>query len=125
MNNKKITYVKGGLNCAETIIDAFNKEYNLEIPVSLGSGMGSGLTTGSVCGAVNAAAVIIGSLKGRNSKDETNEARELVNKLMKMMKEKYNSEICLDLKRDKIDCQEIIEFVFEKTGSILEIEKTK
>lgn len=125
MNDKKITYVKGQLNCAETIIDAFNKEYNLEIPVAIGSGMGLGLTTGSVCGAVNAAAVIIGFLKGRNSKDETNEARELVNKLMKMVKEKYNSEICFDLKSNKIDCQEIIEFVFEKTGTILDIEKNK
>ena len=123
MNNKKITYVKGELNCAETIIDAFNKEYNLEIPVALGSGMGLGLTTGSVCGAVNAAAVIIGFLKGRNSKEETNEARELVNRLMKMVKEKYNSEICFDLKKDKVECQEIIEFVFEETGTILDIEK--
>lgn len=123
MNNKKITYVKGELNCAETIIDAFNKEYNLEIPVALGSGMGLGLTTGSVCGAVNAAAVIIGFLKGRNSKEETNEARELVNRLMKMVKEKYNSEICFDLKKDKVECQEIIEFVFEETGTILNIEK--
>ncbi|MGL5054932.1 MAG: C-GCAxxG-C-C family (seleno)protein [Fusobacteriaceae bacterium] len=125
MNNKKITYVKGELNCAETIIDAFNKEYNLEIPVAIGSGMGLGLTTCSVCGAVNAAAVIIGFLKGRNSKDETNEARELVNKLMKMVKEKYNSEICFNLKNDKIECQEIIEFVFEKTGTILDMEKDK
>lgn len=123
MENKKITYTKGQLNCAETIIDAFNKEYNLDIPVAIGSGMGSGLTTGSICGAVNAAAVIIGLLKGRNSKEETNEARELVNKLMKATKEKYNSEICLDLKRDKIDCQEIIQFVFEETGVILDIEK--
>lgn len=125
MNNKKITYVKGELNCAETIIDAFNKEYNLEIPVAIGSGMGLGLTTCSVCGAVNAAAVIIGFLKGRNSKDETNEARELVNKLMKMVKEKYNSEICFNLKNDKIECQEIIEIVFEKTGTILDMEKDK
>lgn len=125
MNNKKITYVKGELNCAETIIDAFNKEYNLEIPVAIGSGMGLGLTTCSVCGAVNAAAVIIGFLKGRNSKDETNEARELVNKLMKMVKEKYNSEICFNLKNDKVECQEIIEFVFEKTGTILDMEKDK
>lgn len=123
MQEKRIVYVKGTLNCAETMIDAFNREHNLNIPVSLGSGMGLGLTTGSVCGAVNAAALIIGYLRGRHTKDEVNEARELVNKLMLSVKDKYKSEICVDLKRDKIECQDIIEYVFEETEAILDKNK--
>lgn len=123
MQEKRIVYIKGTLNCAETMIDAFNREHNLNIPVSLGSGMGLGLTTGSVCGAVNAAALIIGYLRGRHTKDEVNEARELVNKLMLSVKDKYKSEICVDLKRDKIECQDIIEYVFEETEAILDKNK--
>lgn len=119
MNNEKITYVKGSFNCAETVIDAFNKKYNIEIPISIGSGMGLGMTTCSICGAVNASAVVIGFLKGRTSKDDPNEARELVNKLMKAIKEKYNSEICLDLKNNKVECQDIIQFAYEETIKLL------
>ena len=51
---KKVKYTKGEFNCAETIIDAFNKNNSTSIPVSLGSGMGSGMTVGSLCGAINA-----------------------------------------------------------------------
>ncbi|MBP6063209.1 MAG: C-GCAxxG-C-C family protein [Fusobacteriaceae bacterium] len=119
MNDEKITYVKGSFNCAETMIEAFNKRYNLEIPISIGSGMGLGMTTCSICGAVNASAVVIGFLKGRNSKDEANEARDLVNKLMKAVKEKYNSEICINLKNDKVECQEIIQFAYDETIKLL------
>ncbi len=73
---KPSNYHKQGLNCAESMIKSFNEEHNENIPVSLGSGMGSGMRVGSICGAVNAAAMIIGYLKGREI-------------MMKKMKQQY------------------------------------
>lgn len=117
----KIDYVKGQLNCAESVIDAFNKNNKVNIPVALGSGMGSGATVGSLCGAVNAAVLIIGFLKGRESYSEENNARPLSNQLLKEIKEKFDSEICIDLKKSGVSCEEIVTFTYEKLEKILNI----
>jgi C_GCAxxG_C_C family probable redox protein len=118
MKVERPLYRKGEFNCAETIIDTFNQENGTQIPVALGSGMGSGLTTGSICGAVNAAALIIGFLKGRNNKTDANEARAIVNQFMKIFKEKYGSEICIDLKKSGISCEEIVEFAYDELNKL-------
>lgn len=110
--SNKTNYVKGNYNCAETIIDAYNKHHNASIPVSIGSGMGGGATIGSLCGAINAALVVIGITKGRELPTEENKAREISNALMKDLKEKYGSEICLDLKKSGVSCAEIVEFTY-------------
>lgn len=117
--NKKVTYVKGQLNCAESIIDSFNKNNNTEIPVALGSGMGTGATIGSLCGAVNAAVLVIGYLKGRETYQEENKARFLANDLLKEIKNKFNSELCVDLKKSNVSCSEIVSFTYEKLEEIL------
>lgn len=116
---KPSVYHKQGLNCAESMIKSFNEEHNENIPVSLGSGMGSGMRVGSICGAVNAAAMIIGYLKGRENHDEKNEAAQYTKELMNIVREKYNSEICLDLKRSKISCAEIEDFTYDALNTLL------
>lgn len=116
---KKTNYVKGTFNCAETIIDAFNKNNNTNIPVAIGSGMGAGLTVGSLCGAVNAAAMIIGYTKGREVYTDKNQARDLANLLLKSIREQYNSEICVDLKKSGVSCADIVEFTYRKLEEIL------
>ena len=47
-------YHEKGFNCAESVIKAYNEEFNTDIPVCLGSGLGSGCGVASLCGAVNA-----------------------------------------------------------------------
>ena len=116
---KPSIYHSQGYNCAEALIKSYNEEHNTNIPVSLGSGMGSGATVGSLCGAINAAVLVIGFLKGRHSELEANEVRAYSNKLMKIIREKYNSEMCIDLKRDKIGCDEIIDFTYEALNQLL------
>ncbi|MGL4909827.1 MAG: C-GCAxxG-C-C family (seleno)protein [Cetobacterium sp.] len=117
--NKKIEYVKGQLNCAESIIDAFNKNNNLSIPVALGSGMGSGVTIDSLCGAVNAAVLVIGFIKGRENFSEANNARPLCNKLLIEFKKEFNSELCSHLKKENISCEDIVKFTYEKLEQII------
>lgn len=36
-------YHEKGFNCAESVIKAYNEEFNTDIPVCLGSGLGSGV----------------------------------------------------------------------------------
>lgn len=117
---RKNLYIKGELNCAETIIAAYNEEKETDIPVALGSGLGSGATVGSICGAVNAAAIVIGALKGRENKDQSNDARAIVNELMKSIKTKYGTEICIDLKKSGVSCEEIVDYTYNELNRILE-----
>lgn len=116
---KKINYVSGEFNCAETLINAFNKNFDEKIPICLGSGMGSGATVGSICGAINAAILIIGMKFGRNSLEEKNNARPITNELLKKIRLKYSSEICANLKKSGISCSEIIEYTYEQLEIIL------
>ena len=116
---KASDYNEKGFNCAESIIKAYNEEFDENIPVSLGSGLGAGLSVGSICGAVNAASVIIGYAKGRNDENEINNARSYTRELMNNVKGKYNSDLCKDLKKNKISCKEIIDFSYENLKEII------
>lgn len=116
---KASEYHKQGFTCGEAIIKNYNEEHNTNIPISLGSSMGVGYTAGSLCGAVGAAAVIIGSLKGRQSSDETNDARKYTKELMISIKEKYGTELCRDLKKNGVSCAEIIDYTYETLNKIL------
>ena len=82
--------------------------------------MGTGMTVGSLCGAVNAAAMIVGYIKGRESNENKNEARGYARELMSRVREKFNSEICADLKKNKISCAEIIDFSYDSLNEILD-----
>lgn len=117
---KPSVYHSQGYNCAESLIKSYNEEHNTDIPISLGSGMGTGMAVGSLCGAVNAAAMIVGYIKGRENSEEANEARGYTKELMKRVREKFNSEICIDLKRDKVSCDEIIDFSYEALKAVLD-----
>ena len=116
---KPSAYHSQGYNCAEAMIKSYNEEHNTNISISLGSGMGNGLTIGSLCGAVNAAIMIIGYVKGRDDKSKENEARKYSRELMTRVREKYSSEICLDLKKNKVGCGEIINFTYDELKEIL------
>ena len=118
---KPSEYYVQGFNCAESMIKSFNEEFNKEIPISIGSGMGRGAFSGSMCGAINGALVIIGYLYGRNDNTESNEANSYARKLMTTIKEKYSTEICRELKANRVGCAEIIDFSYETLKSILVI----
>ena len=104
-------YHKEGYTCAEAIIKSYNEEFNKDIRVSLVSGLGTGM--------VNGAVVAIGFIKGRESNDEKNEARAYSKELLNRIREEFNSEICLDLKKSKVSCAEIIDFAYDTLKDVL------
>ena len=78
------------------------------------------MTVGSLYGAVNAAAMIVGYIKGRENNDNPNEARSYAKELMKRVRDKFDSEICADLKRNRVSCAEIIDFSYEALNEVLD-----
>lgn len=117
---KPSSYLREGYNCAESMIKCYNDEFNENIPVAIGSGMGAGACSGSLCGAINGAITIVGYLKGREDNNELNGASKYVKEIMTIVKEKYSSEICRDLKANKISCGEITDFSYETLKKVLE-----
>ncbi len=118
MNNPSFYYGQG-YNCAEAIIKSYNEDFNKDIPVSIGSAMGTGASVGSICGAVNACVMVVGYIKGRESNLDINESKVYSKMLMSKIREEYKSEICIDLKRSGVSCEEIIDFSYEVLKEIL------
>ncbi|EQG76394.1 C_GCAxxG_C_C family protein [Clostridioides difficile DA00165] len=106
-------YHSQGYTCAEALIKSYNEEHNTDIPISIGS----------VCGAVNAAVVIIGYLNGRNSNLDENIARKYSRELLNRVRNKYSSEICVSLKKNKVTCEEIINFTYDALNDMLKNQK--
>lgn len=116
---KPSIYHNQGYTCAEALIKSYNEEFKTEIPVALGSGMGTGITVGSLCGAVNAAVLVAGYIKGREDSSDPNEARKYTKEIMKKVREEYNTEICANLKKNKVSCSEIIDFSYNALKEVL------
>lgn len=116
---KASNYYNQGYNCAESIIKKYNEEFNDNIPLTIGSGMGAGSCSGSMCGAINGSIIVIGYLYGRIDNNESNKANKYVRQLMAAVKEKYSTELCRELKAQKISCQEMIDFSYEILKDIL------
>ncbi|MFT8316198.1 MAG: C-GCAxxG-C-C family (seleno)protein [Clostridium sp.] len=111
---KKVTeFHKEGYNCAESIVKAINEEKGLNIPVSIASPFGGGMTVGATCGAITGTLMAIGALKGRESGKEANATRKLTKELINKVKEKYGTFECLELKKNGVSCDEIIEYSYD------------
>jgi len=116
---KASEYHKQGYTCGEAIIKAFNEENNTDIPVAIGSSMGTGFSAGSLCGAVGGAAAVIGYLKRRESNKENNSARGFTKDLVSEVRGKFGSEICLDLKKNKVSCSDIIDHTYKTLNELI------
>ena len=116
---KPSIYHSQGYNCAEAIIKSYNEEFNTNIPVALGSGMGTGMTVGILCGAVNAAVLVASFIKGRENSDSPNEARKYSKEIMNKVRKQYNTELCANLKSNKVSCGEIIDFSYNALKEVL------
>lgn len=111
--SKAVEFYKEGYNCAESIVKALNEERNLNIPVSVATPFGGGMAVGSTCGAITGAIIALGAIKGRESAEEANEARNLSKEIMNKIKEDYGTFNCIELKKNGVSCSEIIEYAYE------------
>lgn len=117
---KASKYSEEGLNCAESIIKAYNEEFGTDIPIAFGSGLGGGNAVGTLCGAFSAANMIISYEKGRNEASEPNIAKKYIRDAMNSVDDEYGTFICKDLKTDKVKCKDIMDFSYENIKKTLE-----
>lgn len=99
-----------GFNCAETVLWALARYWNLEIPTSCATGFGGGISrSGAVCGALAGAIIALGGLVGRtNPADEEGKQRcyRLGQAVLLAFSEKMGTTLC----------REIIGFVLGEPG---------
>ncbi|WP_194192371.1 C-GCAxxG-C-C family (seleno)protein [Clostridium chrysemydis] len=117
--SKVSKYNDEGYNCAESIIKGINEDKGLNIPISIGTPFGTGMSTGNTCGAVVGAMIALGAVKGREDSAEANNTRldskELINEVI----EKYGSIKCIELKKNGVLCNDIIDFSYEKIKELI------
>lgn len=112
-------YFKKGLNCAESVIKAYNDEFGTEIPIRVASGLGSGCAIGNLCGAVNGACICASYAKGRDEIGQENVAKEYTKEVMNKIVDTYGSVECKELKKDRVACGKIIDFSYEALKDVL------
>ena len=114
MSEKKLAsdYFMEGLNCAESVIQAYNDEFGTDIPIRVASGLGGGCAVGNLCGAVNGACICAGFAKGRDKVGEENVAKPYAKKIIEQVKESYGAVDCKALKKDRVGCKEIVDFSY-------------
>jgi C_GCAxxG_C_C family probable redox protein len=109
-----------GYNCAESILKCINEEKNLSIPVSIGSPFGGGMMVGDTCGAITGALIAMGMVKGRENGDSPNNSRNDTRELMNKVKEKYGTLKCMELKKNGVACNEIIQYAYDILAESIE-----
>ena len=128
-------YFDQNYNCAETILRAANKYYDLGLhdkDMILVGAYGAGIQSGNTCGAVLSVAAVL-SLKYVEAKaHESEDIRPVVQKMMRKFNEKYGSILCKDIKpqsfKPEYRCQMTIETscdILEETIAEYEAERAK
>lgn len=126
-------YFDQNYNCAESILRAGNKYYNLGLhdkDMIMVGAYGAGIQCGNTCGAVLAGVAIL-SLKYVEAKaHESADICPVVKKLMHKFNERYGSTLCKDIKpqsfKPEYRCQKTIEAacdILEETIAEYEAEK--
>lgn len=111
------------LNCAEKILYAANREYNLGLDKSalkLAAGFGGGMAIGDKCGAITASIMVLGKIFVKNNAHESEKIKALTKELFDRYKEEMGSIDCEALKEqyrtEELKCKNII----VKAAEILE-----
>ena len=71
-----IRYRKGGANCAQSLLAAFNDipDITEEQALAIGAGLGGGVRSGNICGVVNAPVMILGCAFPEAARDKARAA---------------------------------------------------
>lgn len=103
------------LNCAEKILYAANKEYDLKLDKSalkLAAGFGGGMAIGDKCGALTASVMVLGRLFVENNAHESERIKVLTKELFDRYNEKMGSLNCEPLKEEyrteELKCKKVI-----------------
>ena len=120
------------LNCAETIIYAANKEYDLGLKketLKTMSAFGGGMGVESVCGAITGALAVIGIIFTKEKSHESERVKQLSQEFFQRFVEKLGTDNCKALKgkyrNDEMRCSIMVEVAAEILDDIVNREKKK
>jgi C_GCAxxG_C_C family probable redox protein len=106
---------KEDLNCAEKILYAANKAYNLNLTPSelkIAAGFGGGMAIGSVCGTLTASVMVLSMLFTENTGHQSPRLKPLTQELFTEYKAAMESINCSELKAlhytPEVKCKNVI-----------------
>ncbi len=97
------------LNCAETILHAADRAYNLGLPHSalkLAAGFGGGMGVESTCGVLTGASMVFSAMFVRERGHESDRVKQLNSELFERLRETFGHIDCAPIKdrwRDEAD----------------------
>lgn len=119
-------HFRGGYNCSEAILRAFNTALNLGLDdnsLRLAAGFGGGIGhSGCVCGALAASIMVLGALQGRKSKEESRETMYRASEgFHKKFSEQFGGTCCRVLNRHPFDTRDHLRCCLKITGTTAEL----
>ena len=118
-NEEAVLKYGQGLNCAQAVLSAFQKDCNIseDDAVKIGAGLGAGMCSGDACGAVTSGVILIGLKYGGSSKEEKIAAASKTKEFLLSFKEWGTTTNCIKLKKESgKSCAEIV----KHSASLLE-----
>lgn len=124
LKEKALSYHKKGFNCAQSVLAACLPHTGLDEKTALAvsGGFGGGVRCGEICGSVSGAVMAI-SLAFPYHTEGDNEGKDkialLTKRCIKEFKEHFGALRCLELKGEKISCDELIAYAAELADRII------
>lgn len=124
ISEKATALHESGFNCAQSVLCSCGKYTGLDEKTALAvsGGFGGGIRCGEVCGALSGAVMALG-LAYPYTNGEDKDAKDKIAKLTKEctadFKEHFGCVRCLQLKRAKISCKELIEYAAELAEKLI------
>ncbi|RNC29100.1 MAG: hypothetical protein AWM53_01020 [Candidatus Dichloromethanomonas elyunquensis] len=111
------------LNCAETMLFAANKVYDLGLDkeaLKLSAGFGGGMAIENKCGALTASIMVLGKMFVKDRAHESSKIKELTKELFEKYQEEMGSIDCAPLKKNYRTEEFKCRYVIYKAAEILE-----
>lgn len=115
---------EAGFNCTQSVLAALGSYTGLDekTALSISGGFGGGMRCGEICGAISGAIMAI-SLAFPYMEASDLDAKKRVNQLsaefIKRFREHYGCVRCMELKKDRKSCDELIDYCAELGEEII------
>ena len=118
VKDKALEYHNKGYNCAQSVLSALAEYTNLDEKTALAvsGGFGGGLRSGEICGAISGAVMAIGLLLDPIDKKTV---AGLASKSVAEAREKFGCVRCIELKSNKVKCEDMIGYMAEVAEKII------
>ena len=109
-----------GFNCAQSVLGALGEYTGLDgkTAMALSGGFGGGVRCGEICGAVSGGVMALGM--AFPPEKNGNRISALARSYTAEFQQKYGCIRCLDLKKNRIPCAELIEYAAELAESYIQ-----